>query len=310
MTGQNEKTSFMSAWTKNYKAYKYIYWMLIPVLLYYTVFHYFPMFGAIIAFQDYKPAFGFFESEWVGLENFIKFFESPYAWRVIRNTLSINIAQILFGFPAPILLALMINEVRVKVFKVSVQTASYMPYFISMVVVCGLLADFSNSNGIFGSLATYFGMEPTNLLSVPEYFQPIYVISGIWQNVGWGSIIYLATLSNVDPCLHEAAAIDGAGRLRRIIHISFPALLPVIIIQLIMRMGNILTQGFEKVILLYNPLTYETADIISSFLYREGLLRADYSYGAAVGIFNSVVNIIILITVNKTFRKTSGESLW
>ncbi len=302
--------SFSERWKRNFRAHKYIYLMLFPIFLYYFIFHYIPMLGAVIAFQDYKPALGFFGSEWIGLENFIDFFQGPYAWRVIRNTLQINIGQILFGFPAPIILALMINEVRFKPYKIAVQTVSYMPYFISMVVVCGLLVEFCASTGLFGDIIAFFGFERTNLLSDEAYFQPIYIISGIWQNIGWGSIIYLATLSNVDPALHEAAAIDGSGRFGRIIHVSLPALVPVIIIQFIMRMGNILTQGFEKVILLYTPLTYETADIISSYLYREGLLRADYGYGAAIGIFNSVVNIAILVTVNRVFRKTSGESLW
>ncbi|MGN0907802.1 MAG: ABC transporter permease [Bullifex sp.] len=295
---------------KNIVRNKYIYLMILPVLVWYIIFHYIPMLGSVIAFQDYKPAKGFLQSRWVGLKHFIDFFKGPYAWRLIRNTLLLNIYQIVFGFPAPIILALLINEVQNRAYKKTIQTISYMPHFISIVVVCGLLNDFSRTDGLFNVLLAPFGFETRNLLSDASLFRTIFTASGIWQSVGWGSIIYLATLSTVDPTLYEAAKIDGAGRWRQVWNISLPALFPVITIQFIMRMGNIMTQGYEKVILLYNPLTYETADVLSSYVYRRGLIQMDFSFGAAVGIFNSIVNILVLVIVNGTFRRKTGDSLW
>ena len=301
---------FRKRWDRNFLKYKYIYLMLIPVLAYYLIFHYFPMGGAVIAFQDYKPALGFFGSNWVGLSHFADFLGGPYAWRLIRNTVLINIYALFFGFPAPIILALLINEIRLRHYKKLVQTVSYMPHFISLVVICGLLQTFCRTDGIFNDFLSFFGVERTNLLARAELFRAIFVSSNIWQNIGWGSIIYLATLSTVDPNQYEAAAIDGAGRFRRMIHISFPVLVPVIIIQLIMRIGNILSQGFEKIILLYSPLIYETTDVISSYVYRRGLVQMDYSFGSAVGIFNSVVNLMTLVLANYIARRTAKESLW
>lgn len=302
--------SFRQRWRRNWAAYKYVYWMLLPILAYYVIFHYIPMLGSVIAFQNYKPALGIMGSKWVGLKHFRSFFRSPYAARVIINTLLINGLQILFGFPAPIIFALLLSEVRRKRYRQVVQTVSYMPHFVSLVVICGILTDFTMTDGLLNDVVALFGGERTNLLNRPELFKGIYVASGIWQNIGWGSIIYLATLTNVDPSLHEAAAMDGASRFQRMLHVSLPALAPIIVIQLIMRVGNILTQGHEKVILLYRPLTYETADIISSYVYRRGLQNADYSFGTAVSIFNSVVNLIILVSANAFSRKVSETSLW
>lgn len=284
--------------------------MALPVVLYYIIFHYIPMLGTVIAFQDYVPIKGFLKSDWVGLQNFIEFFSGPFAWRTIRNTLLINLYDIVFGFPCPIILALLINEVRARKFQKVVQTVSYMPHFISLVVVCGLLIDFSRSTGLFNSFLSLFGAEPVNLLSQPQNFKPIFVASGIWQQMGWNSIIYLATLSTIDNTLYEAAAIDGASRLKQIRYITFPALIPVMTIQLIMRIGHAMSLGFEKVILLYNPLTLETADVVSSYIYRRGLEELNYSIGAAVGLFNSVINIVILISANYICKKLLKESLW
>lgn len=305
-----DKEPFSVRWKKSYRTNKYIYLMLIPVVLYYIIFHYIPMGGSIIAFQNYSPAKGILGSKWVGLKHFIDFFTGPYAWRLIRNTLLLNVYQIIFGFPAPILLALLINEIRCKPYKKVVQTISYMPHFISLVVICGLLLDFSRTNGLFNDFLAPLGFERTALFAREELFRGLFTASGVWQTIGWGSIIYLATLSTVDPNLHEAAAIDGASRFKRVIHISFPALVPIIIVQLIMRIGNILTQGFEKIILLYGPLTYETADVISSFVYRRGLEEMNYSFGSAVGIFNSIVNLVILFAANAFCRRFTSESLW
>ncbi|MFA6776255.1 MAG: ABC transporter permease subunit [Sphaerochaetaceae bacterium] len=283
--------------------------MLFPILAWYIIFHYVPMGGSVIAFQDYNPAKGFLKSNWVGLENFLDFFKGPYAWRLIKNTLLINIYQIVFGFPAPIILALLINEVHVSSYKRVVQTISYIPHFISSVVVCGLLVTFSRTDGLFNTLFNY-GKESVNYLSDPSFFRTIYVSSDVWQGVGWGSIIYLASLSSIDPSLYEAAELDGCGRFGKIFHVTLPSLSPVIITLFIMRIGHLLTQGFEKIILLYNPLTYETADVLSTYVYRRGLIQMDFSFGSAVDIFNSVINVLILVLVNYCFKKKTEQSLW
>ena len=266
--------------------------------------------GTVIAFQDYRPALGFLESDWVGLENFIEFFTGPYAWRTIRNTILLSLYGILFEFPMPIILALMINEVSGKIFKRTVQTISYLPHFISLVVVCGIIFDFTNSDGLINVILGATGPDAVNLLSKKEFFRAIYVVSDIWKNVGWGSIIYLSTLSGIDPNLYEAAAIDGAGRVKQLLHITLPSLIPIISVQLILRIGRMMSLGYEKVILLYNPLTYETADIISSFVYRVGLVETNYSLGAAVGVFNSVINLALLCFANWFSKSFVKESLW
>ena len=295
---------------KDFIRYRYIYLMLLPVVIYYAVFCYGPMSKIVIAFQNFKPALGISGSKWVGMTYFIDFFTGPYAWRLIRNTLLLNILQIILAFPVPIILALLINEIQCRPYKKLVQTVSYMPHFISLVVMCSLLLTFSRSDGIFNDFLALFGVERSNLMANAKLFRPMYVLSGIWQEAGWGSIIYLATLSTIDPGLYEAATIDGASRFQRMLYVSFPGLVPIIIVQLIMRVGNILTMGFEKVFLLYNPLTYDTADIISTYIYRQGLELTNYSYGTAVGLFNSAVNLLILVLANRLSRKATGESLW
>ena len=302
--------SFRVRVRKDFRRNWSLYLLVLPVLIFYALFMYKPMYGAIIAFMDYKPAKGIAGSEWVGFKHFVDFLTGPYAWRLIRNTLLINVLQILFAFPVPIIIALLINEIQCRKYKKVVQTISYMPHFISLVVMCGLLVTFCRSDGIFNDFLSLFGVERKNLLADASLFWPLYVLSGIWQEAGWGSIIYLATLSTIDPGLYEAATIDGANRFQRVLYVSFPGLVPIIIVQLIMRIGNILTTGFEKVFLLYSPLTYDTADIISTYIYRQGLELSNYSYGTAVGIFNSIVNLIILILANNISRKATEESLW
>lgn len=290
--------------------YRYIYLMLLPVVLYYVIFHYAGIYYSVIAFLDYKPMKGISGSRFVGLKYFEEFLKSIYAWRLIRNTLLINLYQILFAFTASIVLALLIHQMRDSKYKNVIQTITYMPHFISIVVVCSLLTEFSESDGLINDVLAAFGVERTNLLSDPKYFRTLFVGSEIWQNVGWGTIIYLATLSGVDQSLHEAAAMDGAGRIQRIIHVNIPALMPVIVIQLIMRVGRMMLVGFDKVILLYSPATYETADVISSYVYRRGLYERNYSYGAAVGLLNSVVNLAILTGANAFSRRVNDTSLW
>jgi putative aldouronate transport system permease protein len=294
----------------DFNANRAVYLMALPVFLFYFVFKYLPYGGLVIAFQNYNLFRGISGSRWVGLANFIRFLTGPSIARLIRNTLLINIYSIVFGFPAPIIFALMLNELRAGKVKKIIQTISYMPHFISLVVVCGMITDFSRERGLFNALTGLVGAQPLNLLSQSWLFRPIYVTSGIWQELGWGSIIYIATLSTVDQNLYDAAQIDGAGRFRRILHISLPALVPIITVQFIMRIGSILSVGFEKIMLLYNPLTYETADVISTYLYRYGLEQANYSLGPAAGLFNSIINIAVLCTVNWLFKRFSEESLW
>ena len=306
----SNKKSFAVRLGKDLSINRYVYLMAIPVIVYYFIFRYIPMGGVVIGFQDYLPIRGFLKSRWVGFKHFVDFLTGPYAIRTIRNTVQINVYQIIFGFPAPIILALLLNELTGGVFKKTIQTISYLPHFVSIMVVCGLLKDFSRTTGLFNDIAALFGAEPINFLSMPRFFRTIYVGSGIWQGMGWGSIIYLATLSSVDPNLYEAAEIDGANRFHKILYITFPALIPIITIQLIMRLGYMMSEGHEKVILLYNPLIYETADIVSSFVYRRGLEESNFSFGAAVGLFNSVVNIFLLWAANTISRRTVKESLW
>lgn len=287
-----------------------VYMMLLPVMIYYVIFHYLPMFGVVIAFQNFKPAKGLTGSKWVGFKHFIDFFDGPYAWRLIRNTLLLSFYQILIGFPAPILLALLFNEMRGNRYKRVCQTLTYAPHFVSLVVVCGLIRTFTSSTGLITSLFVRFGMEKMNLLAQPQYYRTIYVLSGVWQNIGWGSIIYLATLSNVDPSLFEAADLDGANRLQKILHINLPMLIPIIAVQLIMRVGRIMSEGSEKTILLYSAVTYDTSDIISSYVYRTGLEKQSYSPAAAIGLFNSLINMGLVVFANWFSRTYVNESLW
>lgn len=287
-----------------------LYLMVLPVVIFYILFAYLPMYGITIAFQDFNPALGYFKSPWVGWENFKSFFGSVYFWRVLRNTLHISLASIIFGFPAPILLALLINEVNSKAFMKSVQTITYLPHFISLVVVCGIIRDFTSTGGVVTQMIAKVTGDNTSMLMKPQAFVPLYVVSEIWQGIGWGSIIYIAALSGIDTQLYEAASLDGCGRLRQVIHVSIPGILPTIVIMLILRMGSVLNVGYEKIILLYNPSIYETADVISSFTYRKGLQEFEWSYGSAVGLFNSIVNVFFLLGTNYMSSKLTQSSLW
>ena len=284
--------------------------MAVPVILFYICFCYLPMGGLLIAFQDYSPTKGIWGSKWVGFENFIDFFNDYQFPRLLRNTLTLSLELILFGFPAPILLALLINELRGKRYRKVVQTVSYLPHFISLIVVTGMLTDFSMTSGLFNDIIAFFGGERSPLLQNPKLYRTMYVASGIWQQVGWGSIIYLSALAGVDQQLYEAASIDGAGKWKQLLNVTLPGIAPTIIIMLIMRMGSLMNMGYEKTILLYNPSTYDTADIISSYIYRVGLLEQDWSYSTAVGLFNSVINFGLLIFTNKMSKKYSETSLW
>lgn len=286
------------------------YLMFLPVAIYYILFAYKPMYGALIAFQNYVPAKGIMGSDWVGFKHFTDFFTNFYFWRIMKNTLIISGSSIIYGFPAPIILALLMNEIHSNSFKRSVQTISYIPHFISMVVVCGMIKTFTSDNGLITSLIAAMGGERSSLLTNAKAFVPIYVISGIWQEIGWGSIVYLAALTGINQELYEAASIDGANRWKQTLHVTLPGIAPTITIMLILRLGSVLNVGYEKIILLYNEMTRETADVISSFVYRKGLLEASLSYSTAVGLFNSVVNFGFIILSNAISRKVSETSLW
>ncbi|WP_218827860.1 ABC transporter permease [Paenibacillus rigui] len=300
----------MQRFKRDFLLNKYLYVMMIPVIIYYAIFHYGPMIGAVIAFKDYAPMKGIWGSDWVGLKHFYDFFSTYYFWRILKNTLLISVYTLCFEFPMPIILALLINEVRNQVFKRFVQTVTYMPYFISLVVICGMIKDFTNSDGIINTLVTFLGGDGKAMLQKPELFRSIYVISEIWQKIGWESIIYIAALMSIDQEQYEAARMDGASRWKQILYITLPGIMPTISIMFILRMGNMLNVGFEKIILLYNPVTYDTADVISSFVYRKGLLELNWSYSTAVGIFNSIFNLILLIAANRISRKVNESSLW
>lgn len=290
---------------------KYLYIMALPVIIYYAIFCYGPMYGLIIAFKDYTPATGILGSDWVGFKHFIAFFQNTYFWRLMKNTFLLSFYDLLWGFPAPIIFALLLNEIRHSRFKVTVQTITYLPHFISLIVACGMVIDFVSEGGVITQILTLFGGEAKNYLGDARYFRTVYIASNIWQDIGWGSIIYLAALSGIDQELYEAATIDGAGRLKQTLHITLPGLLPTIMVLFIMKVGQMMSLGFEKIILLYNPLTYETADVIASFVYREGLGQGvRYSYSTAVGLFQSVINLIFLLSANWLSKKFTESSLF
>lgn len=295
----------------DFRRNKVLYFLCIPIITYYIIFNYIPMAGVVMAFQRYAPAKGIMGSPWVGFDNFINFFTGPYFWRLLRNTAWLGILDLVINFPAPIIFALLLNEVKAARFKKVIQTISYMPHFISMVVICGILVDFTKSGGVISNIvASITGGQSQNLLGNPDYYRPIHVLSGTWQGVGYGSIIYLAALSSVDQELYEAAVVDGAGRWKQTIHITIPSILPTVIIMLIMRMGSVLQVGSDKVLLLYSPATYETADVISTYVYRVGLQNYDYGYSTAVGLFNSIVGTAFLLTTNAISKKYSETSLF
>ena len=304
------KPSLLSEIVQEAVKNKGIYIMAIPVLIYYILFHLWPMYGAIIAFKDFVPSEGIWGSHWVGFDHFKNFFGNFYFWRLIKNTFLISFYQLIFGFPAPIILALLLNEVKTRWFKGTVQTVTYLPHFISLVVVVGIIKDFANSNGIISDLIVMMGGSRESLFQSPRMFRTLYVASGIWQEIGWGTIVYLSALAGIDTAQYEAAKIDGAGRFNQLLHVTLPGIMPTIIILLILQLGKLLNVGFEKIILMYNPATYETADVISSYVYRMGLQRFDWSFSTAVGLFNSCVNFVLLIVSNKISRKVSDSSLW
>ena len=290
--------------------HRYLYGMLVLPVLYYIIFCYWPMYGVQIAFRKYNARLGVWGSPWVGLEYFQEYLLDPYFWKLVRNTLLLNVYSLIFSFPAPILLALLLNEVRSSFFKKFVQSVSYLPHFISTVVVCGMVVNFLANSGPINDVLDSMGFERVQFLMKPEFFRTIYIASGVWQNVGWSSIIYFAAISGVDPQQYEAAIIDGAGRFKQAIHVTLPAIIPTITIMLIMAVGGMMSVGYEKIILLYNGATYETADVISTYVYRRGIEGGSYSYSTAVGLFQSVIGLLFIWGANKFSATVSENSLW
>lgn len=285
---------------------------LIP-LLYILIFKYGPMYGAQIAFKDFRAAHGIWNSEWVGFKHFIRFFRSAIFDTVMINTIGISIYYLLAGFPFPIILALSLNTIRHARYKKTIQLVTYAPYFISTVVMVGLILQFLDPrSGLLNQAITMIGGEPKNLLSNPALFKSIYVWSGVWQTAGFGSIIYLAALASVDPQMHEAAVIDGATLFQRVIHIDLPGIMPTAVILLILSIGSVLDLGFEKIFLMQNPLNMRTSEVISTYVYKVGLASptTNYSYPTAIGLFQSVVSLILLLGVNRAAKKLGKSSLW
>jgi len=304
------KKSLPARLIKNVRTHPYLYIMAIPVMAYYILFHYGPMYGAQIAFKEYSPGLGIWGSPWVGLKHFRSFINDIYFTRIVTNTIMISVFQLVFAFPVPIILALLINELTNRIFKKTVQTVIYMPHFISLIVICGLVLDFTSRSGVLNDIIAFFGGERINMMREASLFRPVYIISGIWQESGWGTIIYLAALAGVDVELYEAARIDGANKFQQIRHVTFPGILPTIVIMLILRVGSMMNVGYEKIILLYNSTIYSTADVISSYTYRKGLLDFNFSYSSMVGLFNSIINFSLVVMANAFSRRVNETSLW
>lgn len=308
---KSSRLGFMEAATRSFKKHWQLYLLIIPPALYFLIFKYYPILNAVLAFKDYNVTKGIWGSPWVGFKNFQMFLENPLFWTLVKNTIFISGYLLIVGFPIPILLALAINEVRNQRFKKLVQLVSFAPYFISTVVMVSIIMLFLAPRlGFVNVVMNHFGMDSINFLGEPSMFRSIYVWSDIWQTAGYYSVIFLAALAGVDPSLYEAAKVDGASRFQKIIHVDLPGILPTIIVVLILNVGNVMAIGFEKVYLLQNPLNTVNSEIIATYVYKVGLLNANYSFATAVGLFNSVINLILLIVVNGMAKKFSNHSIW
>lgn len=307
---KSESKGKKNGWKHDLLVNKWLYILAIPIILFFLIFSYAPMFGLVIAFEDFKPQRGIFGSDWVGFQHFIEFFTGVNFLTILRNTLVISFLGLAISFPLSIVFALLLNEIKAIRFKKVVQTVSYMPYFISIVVICGLVVEACSSTGfVTDVLVKFFGFERQSLLTNPKYFWTINLVSDIWQNLGYSSIIFVAAITSVSQELQEAAAIDGAGRLSRVLHVTIPCIMPTIVTMLILRCGTLLNVGFEKILLLYNPSIYSTADVISTHVQRLGIEQAQYGYSAAVGLFNSVVGTILLLASNYISKKYADTSI-
>ena len=292
-------------------AARYLYLMFLPVFLYYIIFRYGPMLGLSIAFKDYNAFLGFDKSPWVGVKYFRQFFNSIYLWRLVRNTLLINLYDLVFNFPAAIILALLLNEVQNRRFKKITQTITYLPYFISSVVIASMVVQFlSPSSGIINNLIAAAGGERQYFMTQPGAFRTIYTLMNLWKNIGWNSIIFLAAISGINGELYEACMVDGGGYLRRMWHITLPGIAGTIVVLLIMRLGHVMDAGYETILLLQNNANLETSDVIGTYVYRRGLKGGEYSYATAVGMFQSVIGFAMVIFANWLSRRYSETSLW
>ncbi|MCM3727395.1 ABC transporter permease subunit [Neobacillus cucumis] len=304
--GNVNKKSRVKRILENYELYLF----LLPAIIYFIVFQYVPMYGVLIAFKDFTPSLGILGSPWVGFEHFERFFHSYQFWDLIKNSLGLSIFQLIIGFPMPIIIALLMNQMIHEKYKRFVQTVIYAPHFISIVVLAGMMFVFFSDKGLINSAVTLFGGKAIAFMSEPSWFKPLYIGSGVWQETGWACIVYLAALAGVSPEIHEAATMDGANKWQRILHVDIPAIMPTAIILLILSVGNLMNIGFEKAYLMQTPLNQPAAEIIPTYVYKVGLQQAEYSFGAAVGLFNSIINLILLFIVNKTAKKFSGSGLW
>lgn len=287
------------------------YLFIAPAVVLTLVFHYYPLVGLQIAFKDFIAPLGIWGSPWVGLKHFIRFVSGPNFTLVLWNTISINLFTLVFSMPWPILLALSMNELRSHKLRAVVQTISYAPHFISVVVVVGMIILFTSpSMGVVNSFIKLFGLEPINFMVEAGWFLPLYIISHIWQHLGWGTIIYLAVLTQIDPQLHEAATIDGASRLQRVFRINLPHLIPIIVIQLILQSGRMLQVGFEKVYLMQTPLNQSASEVISTYVYKTGILNAQFAFATAIGLFRAVISLALIMAVNRVAKTLSNTSLW
>lgn len=309
--GAAKQPSMLLTAQRSFRRHWQLYLIMLPGLLYFIVFRYIPMANAVIAFKDYNVVAGIWGSPWVGFKHFEMFFRNPVFWTLLENTLTLSVYALLVGFPFPILLAIALNEVRDGFFKRSVQMVTYAPYFISVVVMVSMIMLlFAPRLGIVNVGLQNIGITPPNFLGSPDWFPSIYVWSGVWQNSGYSAIVYLAALSGIDPTLYEAAKVDGASRFQKILYIDLPGIMPVAVILLILTVGSLLAVGFEKVYLLQNPLNLSASEIIPTYVYKIGLLNANYSFATAVGLFNSVINMVLLVLVNAWARRVSDYSLW
>ncbi len=290
---------------------RYLWLLVLPGIVYFAIFLYAPMIGLVISFESYSPFRGVFAGPWVGFKWFRQFFESPYFGRLMRNTVLLNLYGLFWGFPAPIIFALMLNEVNNRFFKKISQTLSYLPHFVSTVVIISIVSELLDPDfGLINLAIKGMGGSTINFMGSSRWFRTIYIGSGIWQDLGWSCIIYLAALAGIDPQLYEAAKIDGAGKFQQIWHVTLPGIIPTIVIMLIMSLGGMFSVGYEKIILMYNTSTYETADVINTYVFRRGIVGGEYSFGTAVGLFQSAINFALVYFVNRLSRKISEVSLW
>ncbi|HTG69379.1 MAG TPA: ABC transporter permease subunit [Candidatus Udaeobacter sp.] len=305
----NKAVDTSPLWKHVRKEWKLYSFLVLPVI-YFIIFKYAPMLGNIIAFRKYRGGTNFFGSEWVGFTYFEMFMKDPTFWRAFFNDLTLSVSYLVVKFPITLIFALLLNELRRVKWKKFVQTVSYLPHFISMVIVAGMIKEIVSLTGPINNILMWLGFDKISFISLPEWFPTLYVTSGIWQSLGWGTILYLAAMTAIDPSLYEAAKIDGANRFRLAMHVTIPGILPTVMVLLILDIGSILGSNFEKILLLYNPLTYETADVISTYVYRMGITGSNFSYATAVGLFEGIIGLILVTIANEVSKRTTKSSLW